>query len=211
MAKPASLTMHDADGRVCADEAGVFPRAPASSGSIFDEMTGLVAGVDRINAWLAVAKPGDRFIYATRQTLPIASAGRLRMLDLQKQGLVSLVRPRSPLDPTVFNYTATRTTTPSAVTRLERPRLAAKVEPIADGEAAVIDALLPVLERFARYGRPCPTDRQLAAKAELTEGDVKAGLEAMASAHLIRVQGCAAPTYRRIIILSNGLITGIAA
>ncbi|WP_152542012.1 hypothetical protein [Sphingomonas sp. RIT328] len=176
-----------------------------------DELTGLVAGVARIDAWLAVAKPGDRFIYATRLTLPIASAGAARMRDLAKRGLVTLVRPRSTLDPTVFNYTAYRTSTPTAATKLERPRLAAKVETIADSEAAVIDALLPVLERFARYGRPCPTDRQLAAKAGLSEEDVKAGLEAMASAHLIRVQGCAAPTYRRIIILSSGLVTGIAA
>jgi hypothetical protein len=34
---------------------------------------------------------------------------------------------------------------------------------------------------------------------------------AMAAAHLIRVSRCAAPTYRRILILSSGLITGIAA
>ncbi|EZP57242.1 hypothetical protein BW41_00085 [Sphingomonas sp. RIT328] len=202
---------HGADGRVCAEGAGASPSAPAPSDSMHDELTGLVAGVARIDAWLAVAKPGDRFIYATRLTLPIASAGAARMRDLAKRGLVTLVRPRSTLDPTVFNYTAYRTSTPTAATKLERPRLAAKVETIADSEAAVIDALLPVLERFARYGRPCPTDRQLAAKAGLSEEDVKAGLEAMASAHLIRVQGCAAPTYRRIIILSSGLVTGIAA
>lgn len=211
MAKPASLTMHDADGRVCAEEAGVSPLAPAPSGSMFDEMTGMVAGVDRINAWLAVAKPGDRFIYATRMMLPSASAGAARMRELAKRGLVTLVRPRSTLDPTIFNYTAYRTSVPTALMRPARPRLAVAAEPIADGEAAVIDALLPVLERFARYGRPCPTDRQLADKAGLAEDDVKSGLEAMVAANLIRVHGCAAPTYRRIFILSTGLITGIAA
>jgi hypothetical protein len=211
MAKPASLAMHDADGRVCAEGAGVSPLVPAPSGSMFDETTGMVAGVDRIDAWLAVAKPGDRFIYATRLTLPIASAGAARMRELHKRGLVTLVRPRSALDPTVFNYTAFRTATPWILARPERPRLAITAEPIADDEAATIDALLPVLERFARYGRPCPTDRQLADKAGLTEAAVKAGLEAMIAANLIRVSGCAAPTYRRILILSSGLITGIAA
>ncbi len=211
MAKPASLTMHDADGRVCAEGAGVSPPAPALSGSMFDETTGMVAGVDRIEAWLAVAKSGDRFIYATRMMLPSASAGAARMRELAKRGLVTLVRPRSTLDPTIFNYTAYRTAVPTALTRPERPRLAIAAEPIADGEAAVIDALLPVLERFAKYGRPCPTDRQLADKAQLTEADVKAGLEAMVAANLIRVHGCAAPTYRRVFILSTGLITGIAA
>ncbi|MCU6454335.1 hypothetical protein LPN01_09610 [Sphingomonas sp. A2-49] len=178
---------------------------------MFDEVSGLVAGVDRINAWLAVAKPGDRFIYASRCGLPRTSAGAARMRDLASRKVVLLVQVRSTLDPSRLNYTAVRTAVPCALSRIVRPRLTAAVEPIADGEAAVVDALLPVLERFARHGRPCPTDRQLAAKAGLTEDAVKAGLEAMISTHLIRVQGCAAPTYRRIIILSNGLITGIAA
>lgn len=202
---------HDADGHVCAEGAGAYPPAPAPSGSMFDEVSGLVAGVDRINAWLAVAKPGDRFIYASRCGLPRASAGAARMRDLGARGLVMLIQARSSLDPTRHNYTAVRTAVPSALTRPARPRLVVASEPLAEGEAAVIDALLPVLERFARYGRPCPTDRQLADKAGIAEASVKSGLEAMVAANLIRVHGCAAPTYRRIFILSTGLITGIAA
>lgn len=210
MAKMASLNMHDVDGLVCADGAGVPPPAPVPSGSPFDETSGLVAGVERINAWLAVAKPGDRFVYATRLKLPPASAGAARMRELAERRVVMLMRPRSTLDPSIFNYTAWRTSVPCAETKPDRPRLVVKAEPLADNEAAIIDALLPVLERFARHGRPCPTDRQLAAKSGLAEGDVKAGLEAMVAAHLIRVHGCAAPTYRRILIVSSGLITGIA-
>jgi hypothetical protein len=202
---------HDADGRVCAEGEGASPPAPVPSGSPFDEVTGLVAGVDRINAWMAVAKPGDRFVYATRQTLPIGSAGKKRMLDLAERGLVTLVRPRSTIDPTIFNYTAYRTAKPDPLARPSRTKLGIASEPIADGEAAVIDALLPVLERFARYGRPCPTDLQLAEKAGLTDEAVKTGLVAMVAANLIRIHGCAAPTYRRVLILSTGLITGIAA
>lgn len=202
---------HDADGRVCAEGAGASPPAPAPSGSLFDEVSGLVAGVDRINAWLAVAAPGDRFIYASRSGLPRASAGAARMRDLGARGIVMLIQARSALDPTRHNYIAVRTAVPTALSRPVRPCLVIASDPIANGEAALIDALLPVLERFARYGRPCPTDRQLAAKAGLAEEDVKSGLEAMVAANLIRVHGCAAPTYRRILILSTGLITGIAA
>lgn len=211
MAKPASLTMHDADARVCAEEAGVFPRASASSDMIVEEVPNFVAGVDRIDAWMEVAKVGDRFVYASRVTLPRSSAGIARMRDLAARGLVNLCQRRSTVDRTFSNYIAQRTSVPTALTKPQRRLLSVAVEPIADGEAAVIDAMLPVLERFARHGRPCPTDRQLADKANLTEDAVKAGLKAMVAANLIRVNGCAAPTYRRIIILASGLITGIAA
>jgi hypothetical protein len=178
---------------------------------VYDEAPGIVASPERIDAWMEVAKPGDRFVYATRLCLPVASRGAARMRELEKRGLVVLTRPRSTLDATVFNYTAHRTATMTAMARPHRPKLVAPAVVLADGEAALIDALLPVLERFAHHGRPCPTDKQLAARARLTEEAVKAGLAAMAAAHLIRVQGCAAPTYRRIIIIATGAQTGLAA
>lgn len=176
-----------------------------------DEAPGVVASVERIDAWMETAKPGDRFLYATRSCLPIASKGAARMRDLAGRGLVLLTRPRCTLDPTLFSYQAHRTAKPTALARPMRPVLALASVSVCDGEARIIDALLPVLERFARHGRPCPTDKQLAAKARITEDEVKAGLEAMVAAHLIRVHGCAAPTYRRIAIVASGLLTGIAA
>ena len=93
----------------------------------------------------------------------------------------------------------------------ERPKLGLHAAALVDDEARIVDALLPVLERFARHRRPCPTDKQLADRARLTEVEVKSGLDAMAAAHLIRVQGCAPPTYRRVVIVASGLITGVAA
>lgn len=176
----------------------------------YDEAPGIVASPARIDAWMEVAKKGDVFLYATRSCLPVNSAGAKHMRALAGRGLVVLTRPRSSLDPTVFNYRAHRTDKPTAMTRPARPVLVAPSAALVDGEAAIVDALLPVLERFAQHGRPCPTDKQLASKAMLTEAAVKAGLEAMVAAHLIKVLGCAAPTYRRVVIVSTGAITGLA-
>lgn len=203
---------HDADRRVCAEEAGVpAPRAPASSDLIIDEFPGIVASVERIDAWMAVAKAGDRFVYASRMTLPRVCAGAARMRELATRGLVLLVRPRSTIDLTIFNYTAIRTAEPSALTRPVRDKLSLPSAALAHDEAAAVDALLPVLERFASKGRPCPTDKQLAERAGLTPDAIAPTLAAMVASHLIHVQGARAPTYRRITILSTGAITGLAA
>lgn len=175
-----------------------------------DEAPGVVASPERIDAWMEIAKHGDVFTYATRLCLPVNSAGAKRMRQLEQLGIVLLTRPRSTLDPTVFNYRATRTAKPTAMTRPVRPVLVAPSAKLVDDEAAIVDALLPVLERFAQHARPCPTDKQLADKARLTEDAVKAGLEAMVAAHLIKVLGCAAPTYRRVVVVSTGAITGLA-
>lgn len=203
---------HDADGRVCAEEAGLnSPRAPASSGLIIDEFPGIVAGVDRIDAWMEIAKAGDRFVYASRTSLPRVSAGAALMRELAARGLVHLVRPRSTLDPSIFNYVAIRSSKPTVLTRPERPKLAVSSAPVPDAEAARIDALLPVLERFATRGRPCPTDKQLAERCSLPIDAIAPTLAAMVASHLIRIQGARGPTNRRILILSTGAITGLAA
>lgn len=175
-----------------------------------DEAPGVVASPKRIDAWMEIAKEGDVFTYATRLCLPVNSAGAKRMYDLAQLGLVELTRPRSTIDPTIFNYRARRTAKPSPLTRPVRPVLAAPSAALVDDEVAIVDALLPVLERFAHHGRPCPTDKQLGDRARLAETEVKSGLEAMVAAHLIKVLGCAAPTYRRIVIVGSGAITGIA-
>ncbi len=175
-----------------------------------DQCVGIVASVEQIDAWLAVARAGDRFVYATRHGLPLASAGRRRMLALGEAGIVDLCQKRSAIDPSMHVYAAQRTSKPTALTRPERPVLTAPTAPVADGEVQAIDALLPVLTRFASAGRPCPTDRQLAERAGLREADVPAVLAAMVQSHLIRIQGAAAPTNRRVVILATGAMTGIA-
>ena len=176
-----------------------------------DEAPGIVASPDRIDAWMEVAKEGDRFLYATRAYLPAGSRGAARMRELAVRGLVEFSRPRSTLDPSVFNYQARRTAKPTAMTKPERPKLALSPVSLVDGEAAIVDALLPIVSRFARHGRPCPTDKQLAERASLSEAEVVAGLRAMVASHLIVIHGCAGPTNRRIVIVATGHITGLAA
>lgn len=210
MASPAALTMHDADGCVRAETTASVPPAVVS-GSIFDEVSGLVAGVERIDAWLAVAKPGDRFIYASRSGLPRASAGAARMRALSERGLVLLIQARSSLDRDRLNYTAVRTAVPTPLQKPERQRLSAGRPVFAHDEASAIDALLPILDRFASKGRPCPTDKQLAERAGIAADAVQPTLDAMVAAHLIRIQGVRGPTNRRILILSTGAITGLSA
>lgn len=176
-----------------------------------DEAPGVVATPAQIDAWIEVAKEGDRMLYATRACLPVGSRGAARMRDLGKRGLVQLTQARSMLDRTVFNYMATRTAAPCALTKPDRPVLTVPAAAIVDDEAATVDALLPLLIRFAQHRRPCPTDRQLATRIGQSEEAVKAGLEAMTAAHLIRIQRVAAPTLRRVVIVATGQITGHAA
>lgn len=175
-----------------------------------DEAPGVVASVARIDAWMEVAKAGDRFVYATRMCLPAASKGAKRMLALAESGLVCLTRPRSQAEPTLFHYMATRTSKACILTRPERPKLVAPSAVIADGEAEAVNKLLPVLERFASARRPCPTDRGLAERAGLSEAAIRPTLDAMVQAHLILVQGVRPPTSRRIVIVSTGAATGVA-
>ena len=175
-----------------------------------DEAPGVVASVERIDAWMRIAKAGDTFLYATRAALPVRSAGAKRMYELATRELVCLTRPRSKLDPTVFNYTATRTSKASPLTKPERPVLRAPIATVLEQEAAVIDALLPVVSRFASAARPCPTDRQLAERAGIAREAVAPGLAAMVEANLIRIVGAPAPTNRRINIIATGAMTGFA-
>ena len=197
------------DGSSCAGEVGRFPPVrSASPDHIAGELPGVVASVERIDAWMSIAKPGDRFVYASRAVLPIASAGAARMRALQERGLVRLYRPRCQLDRTIFNYMAERTSMRTPLTRPVRPVLGAR---LIDAEAALIDALLPVIERAAQFKRPCPTNRQLAERSGLDAAQVDDALEALILGGLIRVHAAAPPTLRRIMIVATGAQTGFAS
>ncbi|MBY9062321.1 hypothetical protein K7957_05175 [Sphingomonas yunnanensis] len=185
------------------------PLPAASSGFVVtDEVPGIVASPERVAAWMELASAGDRFVYATRATLPLRSPGATAMRQLSDRGLVILVRPRCAADPTVFNYTAIRTKAPTSLEKPKRERLVARV---IDAEAAVVDALLPVLERAASFGRPCPTDKQLASKAGLRPDEVEPALAALVAANLIRIHQAPRPTLRRVTIVASGAQTGLAA
>lgn len=200
----------DADGCVRAEEAWRSnPLPPASSGSILiDEVPGVIADVRRIDAWMGTARAGDTFTYATRPFLPASSPGAKRMRDLSGRGLVKLTQARCAPGVSLFYYRATRTSAPTPLERPVRPQLSATV---IDAEAALVDALLPVLERAARFGRPCPTDKQLAQKSGLAVEQIAAAMQALVLANLIRVHQAPRPTLRRVTIVATGVQTGLAA
>jgi hypothetical protein len=182
---------------------------------VVDEAPGMIATVAQVDAWMEHAKAGDVFVYVTGTCLPMRSGGAKRMRELAERKLVDLSQKRLQPGGSIFNYRAQRTSTVTALTKPERPTLivpqVASPAGMIDGEVEIVDKLLPVLERFARSGRPCPTDKQLAARARLSSDQVKAGLQALAASHAIHIQGCAAPTMRRITILATGHKTGLAA
>ena len=167
-----------------------------------------VAKPERIDAWVERAGAGDRLIYASRPFLPVASPGAARLRALSTSGLIYLTSPRSTLDPTIFDYTAERSSKPLAWAKPSQPVLELRV---VDAEAAIVDALLPVLERFAQAGRPCPTDLQLAERSGLDREIIPEALAALRAARLIHIQAAPAPTLRRVLILSSGAITGLSS
>jgi len=164
------------------------------------------AGID---AWMESAQAGEVMIYA-RRAFVTGSSGAARMRALADRGLVELSQRRCDLDPSLFQYRARRTSVPSAMTRPDRAKLVLELTPVMADEAAAIDALLPVLTRTAQYSRPCPTNKQLAELSGLALDVIKPALDAMVAARLILIAGVAAPTSRRVTILSNGWQTGFA-
>ncbi|MDP1026375.1 hypothetical protein Q5H91_04055 [Sphingomonas sp. KR1UV-12] len=173
-----------------------------------DEAPGVVASAERVDAWLATAKPGDRFVYASRCSLPVASKGAARMRALQDSGLVFLHCPRDRENPTIFNYLAIRTARPRPAPQPERATLTAR---LVEADTALTDALLPVLQRAAHYGRPCPTDRVLAQRAAMTIDQVGEGLAALRQAGLIQITAPGSQSKRRVTIVATGQRTGAMA
>ncbi|WP_231420892.1 hypothetical protein [Sphingomonas sp. Leaf205] len=179
-----------------------------SPGSIA-EAKGIIASIDQIETWLAVAKAGDRFLYATRPFLPAGSQGALRMRTLSEQGLVHLVQKRSDLLSSDWCYYAERSTKPVLDARqLREPRHDVRTVP---DDVSAINVLLPILKKAARFGRPCPTDVQLAERARLPRDAVQPAIDAMRTMNIIRVLPAKAPTLRFVEIVETGHKTGLIA
>ena len=175
----------------------------------------VTAGVDDVNRWLAAAQHRDRFHYATRPYLPAGAPGPARLRALQAQGLVILFQQRSQLFHGEFCYFAQRTAraiddaAPAARVDRAYATLSPRQQDAGDYEAG--DRLLPHLERAAAFGRPCPTDKQLAQKAKIPVDFVAAGMLALRAAKVIAVHAAPAPTLRRVTILATGAQTGLSA
>jgi len=169
-----------------------------------DEARNVALPAERVAAWVEAARPGDELIYGSRWfgVLPAKSATAAKVRALHAEGLV-LPFQRVIKAGVERNYLVRRTArpwiTPAALSPFGEP---AHVAP------AAIDALFALLERAARFARPCPTDRQLAERVGIDRAEVKPALEAMVEAGLIDVAAAAAPTLRRIKIVATGQTTG---
>lgn len=178
-----------------------------------DEMK-MVASVAQVETWLLAAKAGDTLHYATRPFLPPGAPGAKRLRDLSDQGLVELKQKRSDLIVGEFCYFARRTARPiddalQVAARTARAVLAVAASDV--GDFAAGDLILPILARAAQFGRPCPTDKQLAQRARIQPERVQPGFDALRAARLIVVHAAPAPTLRRVTILETGAQTGLAA
>ena len=183
----------------------------ASLPGVQDEKLGVIAPVDRVNAWLEVAAPGDRLNYAVRPWLPAGHPTAALLRNLQAQGLVNLFQKRSDLFAGEFAYFAERTTrgVSQAVREEARAVLAARRDD--SGDHALADRLLPLLTRAAQFGRPCPTDKYLASRLQVHPDSMPAAFTALRARRDIVVHPAPAPTLRRVVILSTGARTGIVA
>ncbi|MES3154362.1 hypothetical protein [Sphingomonas faeni] len=192
----------------CAGETSPLSSDSVSPGS-FAEAKGVIASIDQIETWLAIAKAGDRFLYATRPFLPAGSQGALRMRTLSEQGLVHLVQKRSDLLRGEWCYYAERSTKSARDIRpLREPRHDVRTVP---DDISAINVLLPILKKAARFGRPCPTDVQLAERAQLPRDAVQPAIDAMRTMNIIRVLPAKAPTLRLVEIVETGHKTGLVA
>ncbi|WP_210357630.1 hypothetical protein [Sphingomonas beigongshangi] len=181
---------------------------PVLSGEVVDEAVQVVAEPEQLFAWAKDAKPGDRFVYATRMVLPAKSAGGRAARNLYERGLVQLCQ-RRVAGTSLRNYEAQRT-------KRAWPGLDPVVRTSSgdfvnlDDETGAANALLPVLARAAQFGRPCPTDRQLATSARVRLETVKPGLDVLRAINAIRIKGVKAPTCRIVTIVGTGHSTGYA-
>ncbi|MFD1951887.1 hypothetical protein ACFSGX_14025 [Sphingomonas arantia] len=171
------------------------------------EAVGVVAAPDRVSAWMAVAQPGDEFVYATRlrlRLLPAKSPGAAAMRSLAEAGLVQLFqRLAGDSEGQWRNYVARRTSRPMLLDD--------------DGDATVSrsdavaeDAVLEVLTRRAALARPCPSLRELAQLTELPNEACDAAMRALAEKNVIHIGTVPAPTRRVVTILATGQATGAA-
>lgn len=181
---------------------------PIQSEAFMDEAPVMVADPQRIEAWAEHAKAGDEFVYASRAGMFAANNPSLAMARaLHQLKLVELIQ-RPIKGSFQRNYVARRTAVPI---RAAVPRERGAARDFVEDEAAAIDAVLPLIARAARFGRPCPTDVQLAERARLERSEIKPLLEAMETLGLIRVQAAPAPTLRMITIVATGHRTGLAS
>lgn len=165
-----------------------------------DEAGEVVADAATVRRWAEHATPGSVFVYATAQRLIPSHTAAREAQRLCRDGLVLLTQAALP-GRAERAYRATRSSKPwpaPVAPRADDPEVAADV----------LDAVFDLVARAARFGRPCPTDAQLAERAEASRETVAAALAELAETGAITVERVRAPTLRRVRITAAGLVTG---
>jgi hypothetical protein len=189
-------------------QGGAIPPATRPAGSATQpagEWPGPVAAPERLRGWAQDARRGDTMVYATREHLPVGSAGAAEARRLAAAGLVELFQRRMP-GQSVFAFVARRTGRgwPREAAPLPDARIAAAEVP-----SAALDAIYQALARAARFGRPCPTDAALALGAGVDRATARDALAVLADAGAITIRCVRAPTLRRVTIALTGATTGL--
>jgi hypothetical protein len=165
-----------------------------------DEVGEVVADAVTVRRWAEHATPGSVFVYATALRLTPALSGGREAQRLCRDGLVLLTQ--APLPGRAERaYRATRSSKPWP----------APVAPRADDPEVspdVLDAVFDLVARAARFARPCPTDAQLAERAEASREAIAAALGELAETGAITIERVRAPTLRQVRITATGLVTG---
>ncbi|SEM88582.1 hypothetical protein SAMN05192583_1403 [Sphingomonas gellani] len=182
---------------------GVLP-----DGHFDGEAVHVIASPEQLFAWAEHAKSGERFLYGTRCVFSPKGEGVRAAMNLAERGLVNLCQ-RPVAGRRERNYEAQRTS-----------RRWPGIDPVAqatDGdliglgdETAAVNKVLPILKRAAQFGRPCPTDTQLASQANIRADDVQAVLGVLRAINAIRITSAPAPTCRIVTIVETGHCTGAA-
>jgi hypothetical protein len=174
-------------------QAGAKLAAAPDGGEAWAMLSGEVDG------WAARSAPGDRVTYA-QGSLPKWATGPARMRALAEAGAVSLFQNR--IDG-VCHYIAVRRDRPLPQAKV--PARVSKATVGHDGTAR----LLSVLKTLAAKKRPCPTNRELAKLADLTdERAASYRLRCLRDTGLIRIHEIAQEPGRLITIASSGRTTG---
>jgi hypothetical protein len=161
---------------------------------ILDEAPGVVASVERINAWLAIATAGSEFVYATLAQLPRGAPGAARMRKLAEAGEVDLFQRRTDV-PGQRDYVARR-----RATAVQRPA-PAMADPELPEEA---QRLLAMLRGVARKKLPCPTDKTIARTLGVSIGRAAKLVGQLRRAGAIKIETVRAPQQRVVTVVGTG-------
>jgi hypothetical protein len=121
---------------------------------------------DAVNGWAAEAKPGETFIYHSGAFLVQSLASVAAARALVARGEALFIQRRT--GPGQFDYMIQKRRNAEG-----RPISCASVEERAPGTTVdeEVEQLMAVLRRLASFGKPCPTNRQLAELAMLKDAE----------------------------------------